>query len=92
MKLGALITLQYHSLKEVMDVAITYAPKLVQSKYSINPFLFLLSGLNNDYRARVDTAVPSGCLRFCQFVLIFMTEYPGTAVSLQNTIATHPFK
>ena len=48
-KLGTLITLQYHSLKEVMDVAITYAPKLVQGKYSINPFLFLLSGLNNAY-------------------------------------------
>lgn len=47
-RLGRLITLQDGSLKEVMDVAITYAPELVQSEYSINSISLLLSGLNND--------------------------------------------
>ena len=40
--------MQDGSLKEVMDVAITYAPEVVQSEYSINSISLLLSGLNND--------------------------------------------
>ena len=69
MKLGPLITLQYHSLKEVMDVAITYVPKLVQSKYSVNPFSFLLSGLNND------------CLRFQKYTLTILPLFRTMSAS-----------
>lgn len=37
----------------------------------------------------MDTAVPSGCLRFCQLVLIFVTEHPGTAVFFCRTPLPH---
>lgn len=39
MKLGPLITLQYHSLKEVGDVAITYVP--VSAKQILSKSLFI---------------------------------------------------